>query len=571
MRTRNLVGIVAVLAVLTAIVAVLVGSGTAGARTAKKHSAGAASSSGVLRIGTVNYIDSLNPFNYIESQAYNAMIMIYPQLVQYGPGYKIQGDWASSWKVSPNGKNWTFKLRPNAKWSDGQPMPAADAAWTINTTVKYANDATAVVAASLAHVKKAVAVNPTTLVIQYQAPVGNVLPQLEQLFILPKHVWEKFVGTNGKGLKTYHPELNLPIVTGGAYTITQYEKKGTTAFKPDPNFYGPKSNAQGVALTYYTNSDAVIADLEAGQLDWADQVPFKAVNAVKKAKNVVVTEVPGAETTNITWNSNPVKPKNRELLSPAVKKALSMCVNRNEIIDVVFAGYASKVESIVGHISPLENPHLGPLRYDCGAANRMLDKLGLTRGSDGVRMVPATTGKYAQPAHPMKYEVVTPTSTDFNIDRSFAIVKAGFAKLGVKVTQKVGGDATASYAIETGNCSGPAAKQYTGFDIAMWDWVGYIDPDFMLSVVTRDQWCSWSDTGANNPAYDRLYNLQGTTVNPPFRKAILYKMQKIVYDNFYYTQLTNHVAIDAHAKGWNHFLPELAGYSKQYYTSPRQS
>ncbi len=71
----------------------------------------------------------------------------------------------------------------------------------------------------------------------------------------------------------------------------------------------------------------------------------------------------------------------------------------------------------------------------------------------------------------------------------------------------------------------------------MWDWVGYIDPDFMLSVVTKGQWCSWSDTGANNPAYDKLYNQQGITVDPAKRQAIVYRMQKIIYDNFWYTQL----------------------------------
>ena len=156
------------------------------------------------------------------------------------------------------------------------------------------------------------------------------------------------MGADGKGLKTYHPELHLPIVSAGAYTISQYEKKGTTAFKPYPGFWGPPSQASGVALTYYTNQDAVIADLKGANIDWADQVPFKAVDAVKKSTNVVVTTIPGAETTNITWNSNPAKPKNRELLEPAVKKALSMCVDRDQIIDVVFAGYASKVESIAG-------------------------------------------------------------------------------------------------------------------------------------------------------------------------------------------------------------------------------
>ncbi len=569
MGARTIIG-VALTAIALMVVSGCSGGSSDGNTTAGGTTAGGASTSDVLRIGTTNYIDSLNPFNYIESQAYTAMMMIYPQLVQYNAAFEFEGDWAESWTTSEDGLDWTFKLRPDTKWSDGEPMTAADAAWTINTTVKYKDDATAVAAAALANVKNAEATDDTTLVIHYSAAVGNVLPQLEQLFILPEHVWAPKAGANGKGLKTYKPELNLPVVSGGAYTITQYEKKGTTAFKPFPDFYGPPSHASGVALTYYTNADAVIADLKKGELDWADQVPFQAVNAVKKAGNVVVNEWPGSETTNITWNSNPAKKKNRELLDPALKKALSMCVDRDQIIDVVFAGYASKVESIVGHISPLENPNLGPLEYNCAAANTALNKLGFKRGSDGIRVVPATTGANAQAEHKMSYEVLTPTSTDFNVDRSFDIVKNGFAKLGVKVTQKVGGDATATYAIQTGDCSGPESKQYQGYDIAMWDWVGYLDPDFMLSVVTKGQWCSWSDTGANNPAYDKLYVKQGVTVDPEARKKVVYALQKIVYDNFYYTQLTNHVAIDATSKTWTDFQSELGGYSKVYYTSPRQ-
>ncbi len=168
---------------------------------------------------------------------------------------------------------------------------------------------------------------------------------------------------------------------------------------------------------------------------------------------------------------------------------------------------------------PLENPNLGPLKYDCEAANAALDKLGYKRGSNGIRVAPATSGTNAQSAHPMQYEILTPTSTDFNVDREFDIVRDGFAKLGVKVTQKVGGDTTATYALETGDCSGPESKQYTGFDIAMWDWVGYIDPDSMLSDETKAQWCSWTDNGVNNPTYDKMYAQQGITVDPEKRQA----------------------------------------------------
>ena len=552
-------------------------SGSSGDTQTTETSGGTVKPGGILRIGTISYIDSLNPFNWIQSQSGNAMIMIFPQLVQYDytdKGFEIVGDWADSWETSADGKDWTFHLKPGAKWSDGTPMTADDAAWTINTTVKYQDGPTAGMATALSHVTSADAIDDTTVVLHYEAPVGNVLDQLEQLWILPRHVWEPLAGADGKGLRTYHPEQHLPMVTGGAYTMKQWEKKGTTVFIADPNYYGTPSNAEAVALTYYTNSDAVISDLKNGNIDWVDQVPFNAIDVLKKDDNVVLNEVPGAETTNITWNSNPRKPMNRELLDPKVKKALSMCVDRQQIIDVVFSGYATLVDSIVGHISPLENPNVGPLEYNCDAANKMLDDLGYTRGSDGIRVAPATTGTYAQDAHPMKYEIVTPTSTDFNIDREFDIVKTGFAELGVEVTQKVGGDTVATYAIETGSdCDIKASTGYTGFDIAMWDWIPYIDPDPMLSYLTKAQWCVWNDTGWDNPEYDKMYQEQGITIDPEKRKQIVYEMQQIVYDEFVYTQLINQDYFDAHVKTW--IIPtnitNLNAYSKLYYTVPGQA
>jgi peptide/nickel transport system substrate-binding protein len=532
---------------------------------------------GVLRIGSIDYIDSLNPFNYIESQTTNALNMIFPQLVQYDwsedKGFEIVGDWATSWETSADGKDITFHLKPGGKWSDGQPLTSADAVWTINTTVKYANGPAAEMAPSLSHATGAEAPDPNTLIIHYEAPVGNALAQLEQLWILPEHVWAPLEGSNGKGLKTYHPEINLPMVTGGAYDVKQWEKKGTTVFVPNPGFYGPPSNAEAVALTYYTNQDSMIADLRGDQLDWIDQIPFNAIDVVKKDPNVIVNSVPGSEITNITWNSNPRKTENRELLDPKVKEALSMCVDRQKLLDVVFSGYGTTVESLVGHISPLENPNLGPLKYDCAAGNQMLDQLGYARGSDGTRVAPATTGQYAQPAHKMDYEILTCTCTDFNANRAFQIVQEGFAQAGVKVTQKIGGDSTATYALETGDdCDASKSTGYTGWDIAMWDWVPYVDPDFQLSVVTKGQWCSWSDTGWDYPAYDALYKKQGVAADPEQRKQIVYEMQQMAYDNWVYTQLINEDFIDAHSKKWNipARLTELNAYSKVYYTEPAQ-
>jgi peptide/nickel transport system substrate-binding protein len=548
--------------------------GSEGSGTGEGSAAGEIEKGGVLRIGTTNYIDSLNPFNYIEAQAYNAFVMIFPQLVQYahdGTNYEIVGDWAESWESTPDGKVWTFNLKPGGQWSDGTPLTAEDAAWTINTTIEYADGPTAVAASSVLNIEKAEAPDENTLVITYADPIGYTLEQLEQLFILPRHVYEEFATGDAKGLKTFHPEQNLPMVTAGAYTVKQYEKKGTTIFIPDPNYWDEPSNAEAVVLQYYTNSDAMIGDLRQGNLEYVDQVPFNAVKVLEEDENIQVNTAPGAETTNITWNANPRKPKNRELLDPEVKKALSMCIDRDKMIEVVFSGYADKVESIVGHISPLENPNLGPLEYDCDAANAKLDELGYERGPDGIRVAPATTGEYAQPAHKMSYRILQPTSLDFNGERMFDIVQEGWDKLGVETELWIGGDASATYAIETSDPCDPAKNQgYVGWDIAMWDWVGYVDPDFMLSVATKGQWCSWSDTGYDNPEYDKLYEAQSKAVDPEERERIAHEMQQILYDDFVYTQLTNHVFIDANVKTWDGFQPALAGYAKTYWTAPHR-
>ena len=401
--------------------------------------------------------------------------------------------------------------------------------------------------------------------LSYDAPVANALPQLQTLPILPKHVWEPFATGDGEQLKSYAPQEALPIVSGGAYSLEKWDKKGTSVFKANADFYGPKSHVDAIAYVYYTNGDAMLADLKSGEIDWVDDVPITAATTLAEVNGIVVSEIPGSETTNMTWNSNPAKTKNRELLDPKVKLALSMSVDRDRIIEVVFGGHAKTVESLPGNITgKWENTKLGPLVRDVDAANAKLDELGYKRGADGIRVAPATAD---EPEHPMTYEIMVPDSLNFNGKREFEIIKDNFAEVGVEVTMLPGGDSTAAFTIETGdNCDAEAGTGYDGYDIALWDWLGYKDPDFMLSVVTKGQWCSWSDSGYDNPAYDEMYVRQATVLDEAKRKALVDEMQQIIYDNVIYTQLVNMNFIEAYREGWGGFHQELSGYSKRYYT-----
>src|SRR5881392_12761 len=109
-------------------------------------------SGGTFRLATSSGIDSLNPYVAFNQDAYSMFEYIYPFLVQYDrSNHNFAQDFATSWKPSNGGKTWTFKTHANAKWSDGKPLTARDAAWTINTDIKYQGGGAANVAGLVAH------------------------------------------------------------------------------------------------------------------------------------------------------------------------------------------------------------------------------------------------------------------------------------------------------------------------------------------------------------------------------------------------------------------------------------
>ena len=71
----------------------------------------------------------------------------------------------------------------------------------------------------------------------------------------------------------------------------------------------------------------------------------------------------------------------------------------------------------------------------------------------------------------------------------------------------------------------------------MWDWVGYIDPDFILSVVTCDQYGGWSDTRLLQPGVRQALRRAGRHARRAKRRKIIWQMQKILYRDKPYIQL----------------------------------
>ena len=132
---------------------------------------------GTFKLGTSSRIDSLNPYVAFNQDAYSAFEYIYPTLIQYDKeNAKFVPDFAKSWSTSADGKTWTFKTVHGAKWSDGQPLTAEDAAWRINTDIKYKDTGAANDAGLIAHIPRAEEPNPKTLLIPYAQHAFDFVP-----------------------------------------------------------------------------------------------------------------------------------------------------------------------------------------------------------------------------------------------------------------------------------------------------------------------------------------------------------------------------------------------------------
>src|SRR2546421_5682828 len=513
------------------VLAVGIGLGAAVAYTASGGTSGSRAG-GTFRIGTSSRIDSLNPYVAFNQDAYSTFEYVYPFLVQYDRANRdFAADFATSWKVSNGGKTWTFKTVPNAKWSDGQPLTAADAAWTINTDIKYQGTGAANAAGLVAHIKRASAPDATTLVVQYAAAAGNVLGQFQQLAILPQHVWSKYTGAKGANLKTFP---NTSPVVGGPFKLVRFKKDEIALFQRNDSFYGPKPQVDGFGLRMFSNDDALVQALKAKEIDAIEDVPATAIKTLKSA-GFTITDVPGVDQTDFIINSNPKKPKRRELLNLRVKEAFAHAIDRKRIVNVVFLGHAKPAFSIIPPATGAwSNPHLKPESFDLALANRILDGLGYKRGSGGIRVAQG---------HKMSYTVITPTDVS-SVPRTFQIIQSDFRKIGVQLTQRSLDSSAAFDAI-----TAPGTK-YLSFDLAMWDWVALIDPDFMLSVVTCAQYGGWSDTGFCDKRYDGMYSQQQLTPNQASRKTVVWKMQKYLYDRRPYVWLAAQDAVWAVSKGW---------------------
>lgn len=546
MQKRSIYRYAALLALV-----VLIAAACGGGTTTKGGSSGTPGAGGIVQGGILrmagDHIDNMNPYKATSQDAYTVFTYIYPELILFNETYDdFVGDFATSWEVSPDGKTWTFKTREGAKWSDGTPMTANDVVATLNMDMAPGSGATGVVS----HMTKAEAPDDNTVVITYEKPVGNVLSQLQQVPIVPEHIWGPIFKKGGVTDLRNYQNTDTPIVGGGPFVVSEYREDEFVKFDVNPNWYGDKPIIDGFGMQFFKNDEATIAALENDEIDLIEFLAPSGVDPLKAA-NIPVVNTPGVEFHDIIFNSNPKNPNNPELRDPQLRLAMEYAVDRQRLIDVAMFGFATPGSSIVPPVTgKWFNSELPVVPFDLDKANQVLDDAGYTMGSDGVRTSPE--------GERLSYEVMADKDQS-GVNRVFEILKENWAKIGVEVRFKPLTYNQLWAANQEPMNAKTGVGEYLDFQIILWDWVPVVDPDFILSVLLCNQYSSWSDTGYCDPEYDRMYSDQGTTVDPKARKDLVWQMQEKLYAERPYIVMYYLDSLYAHSPKWDGFISSFQG------------
>jgi len=384
--------------------------------------------------------------------AFVTRTMGYEQLLRWDVAFTKQiPNLAKSWQVNSAGNEFTFNLRKGLKWSDGSPMTADD--WVFKMVDVFGNaELTPKFPPSLAPLNEKVTfskVDDFTIKFTFAKPYGTFIvdtaspdpgvnwgepvpsaymkqfhtkyadkAKLDQMVTEAKfkNWWELYAAKNN----SYQTNPEKPVHYAWVMQPPPFGTAPEATLQRNPYYW--KVDPQGQQLPYidkvtfksHQSKDTILLDAMAGQIDMQYRSIEKLENYALLKQNAekggfhFFKLVPGKMNTLILWpnycHKDPVMKK--IYLDPNFRIGLSYGVDRQEIINVVYAGQGEPWQPAPLRGTPFFNEKMAKryTEYDVKKANETLDKVLPNKDKDGFRLRPDN----------QKLSIIVETPSDFN-------------------------------------------------------------------------------------------------------------------------------------------------------------
>ncbi|AZO34635.1 ABC transporter substrate-binding protein [Mesorhizobium sp. M2A.F.Ca.ET.037.01.1.1] len=316
---------------------------------------------------------------------------------------KVKPDLAESWTVSDDGLTYTFKLKPGMKFASGNPITAADVAYSFERAIKLDKSPAFIInqfGISGDNVaEKAKAVDDTTfqfVVDKAYAPsfVLNCLSATVASVVDSKLVKEHVAAvTPSADYKWDNDFGNAWLKTGyagsGQYKLREWRANEAVVLERNDNYNGEKAKLARVIYRNMKESSAQRLALEAGDIDVARNLEPNDLDAIAKNADLTTTSAPKGTVYYISLNQ-----KNPNLAKPEVRQAFKYLVDYDALSTTILKGIGEIHQSFLpkGDLGAIDD---NPFKLDVAKAKELLAKAGLADGfkvTMDVRTGQPTTG-----------------------------------------------------------------------------------------------------------------------------------------------------------------------------------
>ena len=461
-----------------------------------------------LRRGLPGDPRTLDPQLADDNYSFQVVRDLYEGLTAEDPSGQIIPGVADSWTVDATGKVYTFHLRPDAKWSNGDRTIAPEFVQGLRRAVdpKTASDSAGLLAvikgagqiiagqrpvASLG----ATAIDDSSLIIELEQPAPFILQILSQPIAAPIHL-----GTN---TPTARQSVEKSEVYNGAYVLVSRVPGSFIELARNPAYWN--SSHVGIGKVRYVNSESEATELReyiANQLDMTFTIPMPDLGRVLENYSSEVQTAPYLGTFYLALNLSKPPLKDSVLL----RQALSMAVDRELIADHVMMGVAPAYTFVASGTSGYDRPE-----YEWAAWTR-------ERQLAYARSLYARSG-YSE-KNPLHLKLYFNTSEGI---QRLMIAVAGSWKQNLGVISELDSDEFRVFLA--------GRKDRSRWDVARLGWdADYDDPSSFLDVFTPGN--NQNDSAYNNTAFNEAILEARADPRPDGRLTRLSSAERILLNDY---------------------------------------
>ena len=439
---------------------------------------------------------------------------------------ELEGELATKWKVSENGRRIDFELRPNVQFSDGTAFGCEDVAYTIHQLMDPALHSATGDAFRSAPGSVETECTGGKAMARFPGPVASLASQFDQVAILSAH----------------SPRKEAAVL--GPFMLGEYKPGAYVQLRRNPNYW--KRDGEGRKLPYLDsirldiqqNRELELLRFKRGEVDIINKLdPDMFDRLSSEMPHNVVDAGPSLDLELVFFNQVGTSPlpdyKRRWFRSTEFRRAISQAIHRDDIVRVVYRGHA---QASAGPVSAANhfwfNSALKPPAYSPADALARLQHDGFHRSGDSL---------LDQENHKVEFSMITNSGNKLH-ERMLALIQQDLAKIGIQLNVVI---------LDFPSLIERITRSFNYESVLMAFTNIGLDPNeeknVWLSSAENHQWNPNQKTPetAWEAEIDKLMLAETSVQDQNKRKASFDKVQQIVYDQAPMIFLVNPNALSA--------------------------